>query len=95
MFCPLIFISSNHSPQKFSLQISLKADVEFERQSNSFLPALKLHSRTIMSELFRRGEDFDVVLKHLDEIFLNGVADRCAENHFLWNSVPVLLKSSE
>lgn len=78
------------------MEISLKADVQFEQQSNSVLPVLKLHSRTTMSELFRRrGEDFDPVLKHLDEIFLEGVADRCADHQFSWNSVFVPPKSSE
>ena len=41
-----------------------------------------------MSELFRCGEDFDVVLKQLEVIFLDGVADRCAEEHISWDPVP-------
>lgn len=78
------------------MEISLNADVQFEQQSNSFLPELKLHSRTTMSELLRRrGDDFDQVLKHLDKIFLEGIADRCANPQFSWNSVPVLPKPSE
>jgi len=77
------------------LEISLKADVQFELQANSFMPVLKLHSRSTMSELIRRGGDFDAALKHLDEVFLDGVADHCAGQHFTWKPFPVTLKSSE
>ena len=84
--------------QKFLLEFSLKADVQFKKQANSksLLPVLKLHSRTMMSELFRRSrDDFDAVLKLLDGVFLDDIADLCAERCFSWNSVPVPPRAGE
>ena len=59
----------NYHPQKFSLEFTLKADVHFEKQSNSILPVLKLHSCTTMSELFQHRDEFNDVLNQIDEIF--------------------------
>jgi hypothetical protein len=81
-------------PQKFSLEFFLKADVEFKPQANSLLPVLKLHSRTMMSELFTRG-GFDVDLKQLEEVFRDDIAAVCAERHFSWEPVSVTPKSGE
>jgi hypothetical protein len=92
----LIFSSVfNHFPQKFSLEFSLKTDVYFEKQSNSVLPVLKLRSLTTMSELFRRGNDFDDVLKQLNEVFHDDIAELWAERHFSWSPVSSSLESSE
>jgi hypothetical protein len=94
--CLLIFSSAfNCCPQKFSLEFSLKADVHFEKQPNSRLPVLKLHSHTTMSELFRRRDDFEAVLKQLDEVFHDDIAQLCAERQFSWSPVSVALESSE
>lgn len=92
------FCHFNGCPQKFTLEFSLKADIRFEQQANSLLPVLKLHSRTTMSELFRRGpygDEFDAVLKLLDGVFLDDIANLCAERGFSWNPVPAPPKSSE
>ena len=73
----------------------MKADVHFEKQRNSNLPVVKLHSHTMMSELFQRtgGDDFEPVLKQLDEVFQDDIAKLCAEHYFSWS--PVSLESSE
>ena len=46
-----------------------------------------------MSELFRHRDDFKAVLKQLDEVFCDDVAELFAERHFSWN--PVTFESSE
>ena len=89
------FSPFNRCPQNFSLEFSLKADVQFKKQANSLLPMLNLHSRTTMSDLFRRGDDFDAVLKYLDKVFLDNIANLCAERRFSWDPVPVPSNSSE
>jgi hypothetical protein len=94
-FLSLIFSVLNRPPQKFSLEFSLKADVHFEKKSNSILPVLKLHTHTTMSELFRRGDDFDDLLKQLDEVFHHDIVELCAERHFSWSPVSVTVESSE
>ena len=43
-----------------------------------------------MSELFQHRDDFDAILKQLDEI-----AKVCAEHHFSWSPVSAALESSE
>ena len=93
----LLIISSqfNCQSQKFSLEFSLKANVQFERQPNSLLPVLKLDSCTTMSELFSCGDNFEPVLRQLEEVFVGDVAELCAEQHFSWSPVSVTLKSSE
>jgi hypothetical protein len=48
-----------------------------------------------MSELFRRRNDFDDVLKQLDEVFHDDIAELCAERHFSWSPVSFTLESSE
>jgi hypothetical protein len=90
-----LFSLLNHRLQRFKLEFSLKADIQFEQHAHSFLPVLKLHSRSTMSEIFRRGEDFDIVLKQLEVIFLDGVADRCAEEHVSWDPVPAIPQFGE
>lgn len=95
VFWSLVAFFNRRRPQKFSLEFSLKADVHFEKQRNSTLPVLKLQSRTTMSELFWRRDDFNAVLKQLDEVFHDDVAKLCAESHFSWNPVSVTLESSE
>ena len=49
----------------------------------------------MMSELLRRGEDFDAVLKQLDEVFRDDIASLCAKRHFLWIPVSVPTISGE
>ena len=95
IFIFLIFSLFNNISQRFSLEFSLKADVQFEQQANSFLPILKLKSCCMMSELFRHGEDFDNVLKQLEVIFLDGVADHCAEENISWDPVPAIPQFGE
>ena len=53
-------------------------------------PVLKLHSCITMSELFQHRDNFDAVLKQLDEI-----AKDCAEHHFSSRPVSAALESSE
>lgn len=48
-----------------------------------------------MSELFQRRDDFDAVLKQLEEVFHDDVAKLCAESHFSWSPVSVALESGE
>ena len=48
----------------------------------------------MMSEFFRHGEGFGVILKQLDEVFLNDIAELCAEQHFSWNPISVTSESS-
>lgn len=48
-----------------------------------------------MSDLFRRGDGFEGVLKQIDEVFHDDIANLCAEQHFSWTPVSSTSKSGE